>query len=118
MSDINRAIQPQVAGGLKFWIWEVEGLFYPCSGLFYPCSENKSTDQLRGSLISFAVTAKLICVFFLHIKVFLHLERPCAYTKSRFSHDTARLSSLPSRMISNQEKDDTKFLDAQGQLTL
>ena len=27
--------------GLKFWIDEVEGLYYPCS-------ENKGADQLRG----------------------------------------------------------------------
>ena len=42
-------------------------------GLYYLCSEN------RGADISFAVTAKLICVF-----VF-------AYAKSRFSHDAAHL---------------------------
>ena len=29
------------AGGLKFWIYEVEGLYYPSS-------ENKGADQLRG----------------------------------------------------------------------
>ena len=41
-SDINRAVQPQkMARGLKFRIWEVEGLYYPCS-------ENKRADQLRG----------------------------------------------------------------------
>ena len=45
--------------------------------MFYLCSENKGAHQLRGNLISFAVTAKLICVF-----VF-------AYSKSRFSHDAA-----------------------------
>ena len=39
------------------------------------CSENKA-------LISFAVTAKLICVF-----VF-------AYAKSRFSHDTAQILTI------------------------
>ena len=38
-----------MARGLKFWIYEVEGLYYPCS-------ENKDADQL-------AVTTKLICVF-------------------------------------------------------
>ena len=52
-------------------------------GLYYPYSENKGADQLRGyrekALISFAVTAKLICVF-----VF-------AYAKSRFSHDGAQI---------------------------
>ena len=30
-----------MASGLKFWIKEVEGLYYPCS-------ENKGADQLRG----------------------------------------------------------------------
>ena len=41
-SDTNQAVQPQkMARGLKFWIQEVEGLFYPCS-------ENKGADQLRG----------------------------------------------------------------------
>ena len=42
-------------------------------GLYYPYSEKTK------ALISFAVTAKLICVF-----VF-------AYAKSRFSHDAAQL---------------------------
>ena len=54
-----------MARGLKFRILEEEGLYYPCS-------ENKG-------VISFAFTAKLICVF-----VF-------AYAKSRFSHDAAHL---------------------------
>ena len=64
-SDTNRAVQPQeMARGLKFWIYEEEGLYYLCS-------ENRGADQLR--------TAKLICVF-----VF-------AYAK-KFSHDTARFT--------------------------
>ena len=54
-----------MARGLKFRIQKVEELYYPCR-------ENKA-------LISFAVTAKLICVF-----VF-------AYTKSRFSHDKTHM---------------------------
>ena len=41
--------------------------------IYYPCSEKKA-------LISFAVTAKLICVF-----VF-------AYAKSRFSHDKSHMN--------------------------
>ena len=57
-----------MARGLKFGIWEVEGLYYLCS-------ENKT-------LTSFAITAKLICVF-----VF-------AYAKSRFSHDEAPIILL------------------------
>ena len=41
-SDTYRAVQPlKMAGGLKFRILEVEGLYYPCS-------ENKGADQLRG----------------------------------------------------------------------
>ena len=41
-SHTNRAVQPhKMARGLEFLIWEVEGLYYPCS-------ENKGTDQLRG----------------------------------------------------------------------
>ena len=41
-SDTNRAVQQQkMARGLKFRIYEVEGLYYPCS-------ENKGADQLRG----------------------------------------------------------------------
>ena len=57
-----------MARGLKIWIEEVEGLYFPCS-------ENKGADQLR-------VTAKLICVF-----VF-------AYAKNRFSHDEARVMKM------------------------
>ena len=38
----NRAVQPQkMARGMKFRIYEV-------GGLYYPCSENKGADQLRG----------------------------------------------------------------------
>ena len=41
-SDTNQAVQPQkVARGLKFLIYEVEGLYYLCS-------ENKGADQLRS----------------------------------------------------------------------
>ena len=41
-SDTNRPVQSQqMAGGLKFWIWKEEELYYPCS-------ENKGADQLRG----------------------------------------------------------------------
>ena len=41
-SHTNWAVQPQkMARGLKFQIWEVEGLYYPCS-------ENKGADQLHG----------------------------------------------------------------------
>ena len=41
-SDTNQAVQPlKMARGWKFWIYEVEGLYYPSS-------ENKGTDQLRG----------------------------------------------------------------------
>ena len=40
-SDTNRAVQPQMVRGLKFWIKEVKGLYYLCS-------ENKGPDQLRS----------------------------------------------------------------------
>ena len=41
-SDTNQAVQPlKMARGWKFWIKEVEGLYYPSS-------ENKGADQLRG----------------------------------------------------------------------
>ena len=41
-SDTNRAVQPQkMAGGLKFRIEEVEGLYYLCR-------ENKGADQHRS----------------------------------------------------------------------
>ena len=41
-SHTDWAVQPQkIARGLQFRIWEVEGLYYPCS-------ENKGADQLRG----------------------------------------------------------------------
>ena len=54
-----------MARGLKFWIYIEEELHYPCV-------ENKG-------VISFAVTAKLICVF-----VF-------TYAKCQFSHDAAQM---------------------------
>ena len=41
-SDTNRAVHSQkMARDLTFRIYEVEGLYYPCS-------ENKGADQLRG----------------------------------------------------------------------
>ena len=68
-SDTNRSVQRQkIARGFKFRIYEVEGLYYPC------IAKTKV-------LISFAVTATLICAF-----VF-------AYAKKRFSHDAAQISS-------------------------
>ena len=40
--DANRPVQAQkMARDWKFWIKEVEELYYPCS-------ENKGADQLRG----------------------------------------------------------------------
>ena len=42
VSDINRAVKPQkMSRGMKLWIQEVEGLYYPCS-------QNKGADQFRG----------------------------------------------------------------------
>ena len=41
-SDTNRTVQPQkMARGLKFRLYEEEGLHYICS-------ENKGADQVRG----------------------------------------------------------------------
>ena len=41
-SDTNRAVQPQkMARGVKFQIYEVEGLYYRCG-------ENKGAGQLHG----------------------------------------------------------------------
>ena len=54
-SDTNRAVQPQkihVARDLKFWIQQVEGLYYLCS-------ENKGADQLCSYLrLCFHIYAK------------------------------------------------------------
>ena len=73
-STTNRAVQSKkIARGLTFCIKEVEKLYYVA----------KTKAQ-----ISFAVTAKLICVF-----VF-------AYAKSRFSHDEALMKQSGTDMIS------------------
>ena len=70
MSDTNRAVLSlNMARGLKFRIQKEEGLYYPC------------TVAKTKALISFAVTAKLICFF-----VFV-------YSKIRFSHDAAHLGN-------------------------
>ena len=62
---INWAVGPQkMARGLKFRIYEEEGLYYLCS-------ENKGTDKLQ-----------LICIF-----VF-------AKAKSQFSHDAAHIIAV------------------------
>ena len=39
--DTNQAVQAQMARSWKFWIKEVEELYYPCS-------ENKGADELRS----------------------------------------------------------------------
>ena len=82
-SDKNQGVHPQkMARGLKFWIQEVEGLYYLCS-------ENKGIDEKKTlmktkALVSRAVIAQLICVF-----VF-------AYSKIRFSYDAAQLCLIAS----------------------
>ena len=66
-SDTNQAVQPQkIARGWKFLIKKIEELYYLRS-------------EKTKALISFAVTAKLICVF-----VF-------ACAKCWFPHDAAQL---------------------------
>ena len=74
-SDTNWAVQPQkMARGLKFLIYEVEGL------IIYSTKSK--------ALISCANPAQLICVF-----VF-------AYAKSRFSHDAANfILYIPSMFL-------------------
>ena len=68
-SDTKQAVPSQkTARSMKFRIYEVEGLYYSCS-------EN-------NSLISFAVTAKLICAF-----VF-------AYADCWFSHVAAHIKCV------------------------
>ena len=65
-SNTNQPAQPQkMARGLKFQIWEVEGLHYLCR-------ENKGVINCR-------LTVNLICTFFY------------AYSKSRFSHDAPEI---------------------------
>ena len=61
-----------MTSGLKFRMWEVEGLYYPCS-------ENKGTDQLR----SYCAPDLRLCF------------RTC---KSRFSHYAAHIVSVNSQI--------------------
>ena len=73
-SHTNRAVQSKkMARGLKFRIWEVEGLYYPCSG-------NKGADQLRGYLEANLRLRVRIC----KKPVF---SRRGSYAKGRFSHN-------------------------------
>ena len=66
-SDTNQTVQLQkMARGLKFRIFEVEGLYYPCS-------ENKGPDQLMR-----------LCFRICKMLVF-------AYVKCWFSHDAAHI---------------------------
>ena len=66
-----------MARGLKFCIWEVEGLYYPCS-------ENRGADQL----CSYCTADMCLCF------------RIC---KSRFSHDAAQINELSSMIAINQD---------------
>ena len=65
-----------MARDLKLRIYEVEGLYYPCS-------ENKGQ-------ISFVVTVKLICAFV------------SAYAKSRFSDDVAHMLGFLTQSTASQ----------------
>ena len=59
-SNTNRAVQPQkMARGLKFRIYEEEGLYYLCS-------ENKGADQLR----SYCAADLRLCFFICKKPVF------------------------------------------------
>ena len=75
MFDINQPVQSQTkARSLNFWI-------YVGLELYYPCSKNKGTDPVAKTkaLISFAVTANLICAFIFARRFF------------SFSQDTAHI---------------------------
>ena len=73
-SDTNRDVQAQKqARSLKFWIYKVEELHYPCS-------ENKGADQLRGYLICVFVFAYADCWFSHWAAHFNHLVFFCKYT--------------------------------------
>ena len=64
-SDSNRPVQSQKqARSLKFWIYKVEVLYYPCS-------ENKGADQLRSYRF---VSAYADC-WFSHKKVKISLSQ-------------------------------------------
>ena len=68
-TGINRAVTPhKMARGLKFQIWEEDGLFYLRS-------------KTKG-VISCTFSAQLICAFIF------------ASAKYRFSHDTAHIASI------------------------
>ena len=74
-SDTNRTVQLQkMVRGWKFWILKVEELYYPCSKI--------------KVLISFKVTAMLICTF-----VF-------AYADCCFSHAVAHIQIFTSLKFS------------------
>ena len=62
-SDTNRAVQPQkMARGLKFWILEVERLYYLCS-------ENKGADQLCSNCAADLRLCFRICAGFLVMRL-------------------------------------------------
>ena len=76
-SDTNRPVQSQkMARGWKFWIKKVEELYYPVAK--------------TKALISFAVTAKLICAF-----VF-------AYADCWFSHVAAHIIYYMAGQVTHQ----------------
>ena len=101
----NQAVQPhKMARGLKFWILEVEGLYYLCS-------ENKGADQLRGYREADLRLCFRICkkpVFSrrgsinVPISLFGTAADNCAFVffshtwmqKNRFSHDTTHISVM------------------------
>ena len=73
-SYTKQTVQLQkMARGLKFRIYEVEGLYYPCS-------ENKGPDQLRG----YREADLRLCFRICKMLVF-------AYVKCWFSHDAAHI---------------------------
>ena len=81
-SDTKRAEQAQKkARGFKFWIWEEEELYFPCS-------ENKGADQLRSDCEADLLFCFRICkmlVFSYRDSISNHNEYVCRYIISKYT---------------------------------
>ena len=61
-SDTNRAVQCQKqTRSLKFWIYKVEELYYPCS-------ENKGADRLCRLLV-FPCGGSIMCSYYVAVSL-------------------------------------------------
>ena len=82
-SDTNQAVQLQnMARGLKFRIYKVEGLYYVAK---------------TKALISFVVTAKLICVFvfaYIYANVCFLMTRLILFQLRLLRHNDTQLNSV------------------------